>query len=460
MGLQETPQVVSVDQAVALVIECLKDGRVREAGVLCRRVLEIEPGHADALHYAGMIAHRVGESDRAVALMRESLERAPAQADWHSNLGIVLQATGDLEGAVEAFTRALELQPAHVNALNNLGVLHRVFGRHEEAERAYRAAIAIDPNDANTYQNLAILLDLTGRTREAVEAYSKTLTLRVSHPEAQRQLAVAYCLLGQRDKAVEVCEAWVAREPDNPHARHTLAACSGRDVPPRAPDEYVQDVFDRFAETFEAKLARLHYRAPALVAGALDGSGLAAARALDVLDAGCGTGLCGPLLAPYARRLVGVDLSQGMLERAREKTVYDDLLQAELTTFLRGAAGGFDVIVSADTLVYFGALDEVVTAAADALRPGGVLVFTLEEATSADVETYELRPHGRYTHQAAYVERLLTAAGLRPVIDRAELRKEAGLPVAGLVVRAGKPGRASHAGVPEAAAIDVGAPHA
>ena len=38
-----------------------------------------------------------------------------------------------------------------------------------------------------------------------------------------------------------------------------------------------------------------------------------------MLDAGCGTGLCGPLIAPHARRLVGVDLSGQMLAHARER---------------------------------------------------------------------------------------------------------------------------------------------
>ena len=90
----------------------------------------------------------------------------------------------------------------------------------------------------------------------------------------------------------------------------------------------------------------------------LEDSGLEPLKRLDVLDAGCGTGLCGPLVAPYARRLVGVDLSEGMLVHAKEKNVYHALMKAELTDYLHDNSEAFDLIVSADTLVYFGDLRE------------------------------------------------------------------------------------------------------
>ena len=161
---------------------------------------------------------------------------------------------------------------------------------------------------------------------------------------------------------------------------------------------------------------------------------------LEVLDAGCGTGLCGALVVPFARRLVGVDLSQGMLAHAKEKNVYHALIKTELTDYLRDNSEGFDLIVSADTLVYFGDLKGVIAAFAGALRPNGLLVFTLEQAVagSADVD-YRLELHGRYSHSQAYVERLLTFSGLQSKIVQAQLRTEAGAPVSGLVIRAAKP---------------------
>lgn len=433
------PREISVDEAIALAIEWLKDGRADDAGAICRRALEVMPGHPDALHYAGMAAYQQGHVDEAVALVRQSLDQVPDQADWHSNLGIMLLAHDDLEGAIQAFRRATVLLPTHANAANNLGVLLRVLGRYDEAETAYRTAISLNPEYADAYHNLALLLDLTGRAAEAATAHLKGLTLRPGNPDAWRHLALVYCLHGDRDEAVRLCEQWVARCPDDPQALHTLAACTGRNVPPRASDAYVQQVFDSFAASFEAKLAKLHYRAPALLAAAL-ADGVTAAGDMEVLELGCGTGLCGPLLAPYACRLVGVDLSEGMLEHARAKHVYDELVQEELTTYLQRVRAAYDVILAADTLVYIGALEAVVGAAADALRPAGMFIFTLEEAVDAGAtSSYCIQPHGRYNHRVDYVARLLVAAGLRPAIERAELRKESGLTVPGLVVRATKP---------------------
>ena len=456
-----TPRPITVDEAMAYAIECLKNGQDDEAELLCQKVLEVAPAHPDALHYSGLLAHRRGRDQEAVSLMARSLEMAPDQADWHSNLGIVLQAQDDFDGAIACFERAVALQPSHANAINNLGVLLRILGRHEEAERHYRSAIAFNPHHADAYHNLAILLSLTGRTEEAVTAYSKALTLKPEYPEARRLLALAYCAIGDRDKAVTVCEHWVENEPDDPVARHALAAVSGRDVPARASDRYIQKTFDNFSTTFEVKLARLHYRAPQLVVDALVET-RAADVSLDVLDVGCGTGLCGPLLAPYARRLVGIDLSRGMLEHASDKHVYDELVQCELTAYLREHRETFDVIISADTLVYFGVLEEVLDAASLTLRPGGALIFTLEESTESDSSSpYCIQPHGRYTHRATYVEEVLARAGLHTRIGRAELRKEQGLPVAGLVVTALKPPReAQGSGRGVISARAVGAPHA
>jgi predicted TPR repeat methyltransferase len=384
------------------------------------------------------VEHQLGHREDAVTLIQASLALDPKCADWHSNLGIVLQEQERFDEAIDAYHRAIALDPRHANAHSNLGVLLRATGKPVEAEEAYRTAIRLNPEHIDAYNNLGVLLNAQQRSDEAVACFCKAITLRPQDKQTRRLLALAYCKLGEIDKAVNIFKEWLAEEPDDPIARHMLAACSGEETPARASDAFVSLTFDIFAASFESKLAKLSYRAPSLVSAMLEDSGIPPEKSLDILDVGCGTGLCGPLVAPYARRLTGVDLSEGMLRQAHEKHVYDQLLQTELTGYLRDHAGAFDVIISADTLVYFGPLDDVVAAAAGALRDGGLFIFTLERAANDAGPDFHLELHGRYTHAQPYVERLLSGAGLVPEIAHAHLRMESGLPVDGLVVRARK----------------------
>ena len=443
-----TDRALTLDEAVAFAVQLQQSEQFSAAAGIYRKILEVAPDRADAIHYSGVLAYQTGRAEEAVALIEKSLELEPDRADWYSNFGIVLRDQLRLEDAIAACRRATTLDPNHANAYSNLGVLLRAQGNAADAEAAYRDAIRVSPGHIDAHHNLGVLLQAVGRTREAVVCFCKVITMSPKNPHARRMLAAAHCTLGEIDKAVALYQEWVAEEPDDPIAQHMLAACTGRDVPERASDGCIEQMFDAFANSFDSRLTRLRYRAPALVAGTLAECDPDASKRLEVLDAGCGTGLCGPLLAPHARRLVGVDLSAGMLAQARERQVYDDLVKCELTSYLRDSADAFDVIVSADTLVYFGPLEQVVGAAANALRRGGQFIFTVEalnDGTSA--AGYVIAHHGRYSHERQYIERLLRGAGLRPEIQPAELRIEAGEPVRGFVVRAAKPadGGVSHA---------------
>jgi predicted TPR repeat methyltransferase len=432
-------RALTLDEAVSVALALQQAEQWAAAEDIYSRILEVAPNHADALHFSGVLAHQRGRTEDAVTLIERSLELEPERADWYSNLGIVLQDQLRLDDAIAAYRSAIALDPTHANAHSNHGVVLRAKGKVAEAEEAYRAAIRIDPEHSDAYHNLGVLLNAQKRPREAAVCFSKVITLRPKDPEARRLLALAHCTLGEIDQAVGIFEKWLEDDPDDPVARHMLAACSGRNVPLRASDAFIETTFDSFAASFDSKLAKLLYRAPELVTEMLKRSDVAPSKSLDVLDAGCGTGLCGPLIAPYARRLVGVDLSERMLDQAGERNVYDELVNGELTAYLAGCTEAFDVIVSADTLVYFGPLEAVVGASENALRPGGRLIFTVEELVGAHEEGYSIGTSGRYRHAREHVQAVLTAASLRPEIASAELRLEAGEPVAGLVVQGTKP---------------------
>jgi predicted TPR repeat methyltransferase len=434
-----TERDVTVGEAMRMALAFQQRGQLDDAFQVYERVLAVAPDHPDIVHYYGVLLHQLGRSEEAITTIERSLRLEPDRAECYNNLGVILRAAERYEEAAAAYARAVELDPNHANAYNNLGVLRRFTGRQAEAEAAYRKAIELKPTYAEAHHNLGVLLTGQKRHREAILCYFKVLSLEPHRTEDRRLLAIAYCEMGERAKAIEIFENWLQSDPTSPVAIHMLAAMSGQNVPERASDAYVESSFDAFAESFERKLEQLSYRAPRLVAQALGGFGLPAAAELDVLDVGCGTGLCGPLIKPYARRLVGVDLSGRMLDKARQKSVYDELVKSELTAFLGGLRAAFDVIVSADTLVYFGPLEDIARRAGQALRPSGTFVFTVEECASADAgDGFRIETHGRYSHSQQYVARVLGRAGFAVEIARADLRTESALPVAGLVVRATK----------------------
>lgn len=200
-------------------------------------------------------------------------------------------------------------------------------------------------------------------------------------------------------------------------------------------------MFDRFSDFFDKSLENLEYRAPHLIVEAVSAAGIQPHAAIDCLDAGCGTGLCGQLLRPFARRLVGVDLSSGMLSKSRQRGVYDELTKAELTEYVGSRTEAFDLIVAADTLNYFGELESVFTSFRTALRAKAHLVFTLECETDRNNEDqgYRLASHGRYCHSEAYLRRALQDSQLRLSSLRQDvLRKEGGQDTLGFVVVAAR----------------------
>lgn len=411
-------------------------GRLDAAQALYEDVLAATPGQPDALHLLGVLHAQRGRHAQAAALIEQAVALQPGEAMFHNNLGNVQIERGLFDAAEACYMRAIELDPDRLDALNNLGVLLGRRGQPEGAEKLLLKVLELAPDFADARQNLANHYMRAGQLSEAVQHCVDGLIVTPRSNAMRRILGLAYSMMGRRNEAIAVYRGWLEAEPGNPVPEFHLAACLGEAVPDRAPDQYVTRVFDTFARTFDAKLAELGYKAPQFVAESVARHLPGPARTLDVLDAGCGTGLCGPLLAPWARHLAGVDLSEGMLHKAVARQVYDELVQGELVAFTASRPSAYDLIVSADTLIYFGRLDGFFDAAHAALRGDGLLVFTLEahDETGPD---YRLQEHGRYSHRRSYLESMLQQAGFVPVeLRTVVLRTEGGTPVEGWLVGA------------------------
>jgi predicted TPR repeat methyltransferase len=161
-----------------------------------------------------------------------------------------------------------------------------------------------------------------------------------------------------------------------------------------------------------------------------------------VLDLGCGTGLVAVALSDLTLGpFTGFDLSPRMLDRARAKGLYATLREARLPEVLCEDIGPWRLILAADLLCYFGALEEILGAVRDRMRPGGRFIFSVEEmlpnhdGSIPGNGDWALGRQGRYVHAAQYVAATSDALGFRCLaLEREILRYEAGGPVAGLVM--------------------------
>lgn len=437
---EELSQELSPEEALHYAIRLHQDNRFAEAEAIYQVLLELAPENPHLLHFLGMARHQRGHSQEGTEWIIKALALAPDYVDAQNNLGNIYLQTGHPELAEPHFRRVIELNPDFAAAYGNLGIVLKELNRYSEAIEYLLLAIDRESENSIFYQNLGNVYRNLKDYREAVGMYRKSLALSPFDADAYRKLSRTFYIMGEIEHCVDVLQQWLEHDPGNPTALHLYSAYTHTNPPPRASDAYVKETFDSFAASFDGVLQRLDYKAPFLVQHALQQVNPDPDN-WQILDAGCGTGLCGALIRPLTKRLIGVDLSAKMLERAENRAVYDELIEAELTAFFAQSDAAYHAITCVDTFCYFGDLAPAIHAAVKALKPQGWFIFTLEKLDEAAPEgDLRLNLHGRYSHSETYLRTTLVKAGfLVRNIDTAVLRKEGPDWVAGLVVTAQLP---------------------
>lgn len=415
----------------ALGITLSQMGRSAEAIEALHAAIELGFSRADVYRHLADAMFNLKRAKEAESAARRAVELEPSMPEaWHVR-GQALDELDCMEEALACFQRALQLKPSF--ALPHYGIALALARRQrlDEAADSFRQALRLRPEFPEALSGLGSLLLASGKTDEGIEHLRQSVRLRPTLRTAQLELAHGLERAGRRQEAAEVYRRMSELWPDDPALPFQIAALSGQNVPAAMPAAVVRDVFDRHAATFDQHLVnRLHYRVPQLLVEHVTAA--AAGARLDVLDLGCGTGLCGELFRPLAATLAGVDLSAAMIEQARRRGIYDRLDVAEMIATLRNSAAGYDLLLAADVLCYFGDLSGVFDAAASALRSGGMCAFSVE---LHDGSGWVLRPTRRYAHAADYVREVAAANRFESVQMRVEtLRTEAAQDVAGLIV--------------------------
>jgi|HubBroStandDraft_1064217.scaffolds.fasta_scaffold02000_4 ubiquinone/menaquinone biosynthesis C-methylase UbiE len=115
----------------------------------------------------------------------------------------------------------------------------------------------------------------------------------------------------------------------------------------------------------------------------------------DVLECGAGTGLLLERIAAFARSAKGIDLSPGMLEKARSRGL--DVREASVTA-IPFADASFDVTCSFKVLAHVPELGRALSEMARVTRPGGVVLAELYNPLSLRGLLKRFGPAGWISH--------------------------------------------------------------
>jgi predicted TPR repeat methyltransferase len=412
-----------------------KEGRLAEAEKDYLEVLKKKPLWGPALNALGTVFMDQGQLDKAHRAFEKATELRPPYSPAYYNLAWLKQLKDDHKGAISIYKAILKKRPDFGQAWNNLGNAYREIGDMDEALSCFRRAVKFAPDMAEAWNNLGVAQDELNMTQDAAKSYKKAIEIRSDYASAHFNLGVYLQKLRLFKEAENHYKKVLKTKPDDETTRFMLQSLGTLETPDAAPAEYVRRVFDGCARTFEKTLVEgLDYKTPGLL---FDLVRPYLTEEMTVLDLGCGTGLGSQFYRPFAKKLIGVDVSLKMLEKAAEKKIYDRLEAFDILQDWKFPQK-FDLIYSSDVFVYFGNLDPIIRSASSYLSYGGIIAFSVERLDNNSMG-HQLFPSGRYAHSLTYIQDCLSRHGLY-ILEKAkaDIRKESGDPVKGLLIAAKK----------------------
>ncbi|SIO13922.1 Predicted O-linked N-acetylglucosamine transferase, SPINDLY family [Singulisphaera sp. GP187] len=200
-----------------------QEGRVAQAELAYRQVLQAEPSHVPAWYLLGVACHGLGNLTEARGAFQQTLRLQPDHVDAQNQLGIVWAQAGSLEDAVRCFRLAVQLQPNSLDAYKNLAVTFERLGRLDEAIACDHRVVELKPDLADAHRHLGVLLRKQGRWDEAIRSLQRVLQIKPEIPETLNDLGLLLEMTGQFDEAVAQYQAAIRLRPEFPGAYSNMS---------------------------------------------------------------------------------------------------------------------------------------------------------------------------------------------------------------------------------------------
>ena len=205
---------ITLAQALETALAHHQAGRLVDAERIYRRILEVVPDHAEALHLLGVLATQVGHTAAAIDLISRAIAVDPDAVAYHDSLGESYRRAGQPERAIACFHRAIAIRPDRAEVHSNLGNALWELGRLDEAIAACRRAIELRPDLAEGQNNLGNALQDAGRLDEALAAFDRAIALRPGYAAAHNNRGSLLTDLGRLDEAIDALERALQLQPD------------------------------------------------------------------------------------------------------------------------------------------------------------------------------------------------------------------------------------------------------
>lgn len=352
-------------------------------------------GQACALHESGRL-------DEAVEAYRQLLTRIPSSPLLHFNCGLALFETGNFPAAEEHYQKALQTQTQDSDIHYNRGLNFRRLGNLQDAISSFEEAYRLGDTSVDTLYNMALSYQDKEEYQQASRLYDTILEITPEHLSSLNNYAFLCHKSGDSTKAEQLYRQLLKYNPQHKAAQHMLDSLLGNS-PDTAPLEYVEAIFDNYANGFEQSLLnKLHYQTPMRLRE-LYRAHFPDDKRKHCLDLGCGTGLAGVELTPYCQQLTGIDISEEMLRVAHDKEIYQQLLKGDIQSFFESSNTFYDMMVAADVFTYMGDLEKIFKGCSSQAMDQALFLFSVEDSTTAP---YQLKPSGRFGHSVAYIQAL------------------------------------------------------
>lgn len=403
-----------------------------------RSAIAIAPNYLDAYYNLGLALTKIGKRQEAMNAYRALLELVPLHAGARFQLACLLMQQGNYQAAIEQFSAIERDHPFHFETESNIATCYLKLGQLNEAKMHYLKALLLAPaHDTQILFNLAVISVQQGLADEAVGYYLRVLKVDPDHRDAHNNLAIVYLALQNKDAALNHFREALRLKPNDPTLTYIIHMMTQAKDIKAPPPQYVESLFDAYAGHYDAHLTQsLQYKVPEELYKLIEKVKLPSENSWDILDLGCGTGLCGEVFRKIAKTLTGVDIAEQMLALAQQKNIYDKLIKADILQFLRSSQDQYDLILAADVFVYFGDIEELMASITKALKTQGLLAFNIEVSKE---ENYQLTTTGRFAHSKQYVEECARNNNLEIVMAKyAFMRKQAEEDVYGMYYLLGK----------------------